>query len=109
MNSIQFLDDLSRALLGAFSAADALVLIDRRHEVIDGNGIHGAIFLADAAGNTANRALLSCCGTVFNRAAGNNVVPRHGQNADDPLGAYCGTCAAARTFCGINYRNAVTY
>ena len=107
MESIQFFDDLSRALLGAFSAANALVLIDRCHEIIDRNGIHGAVFLADAAGNTANRALLSCGGAVFNRTAGNNIVARHGQNADDPLGADRRARAASAALVGIYHGNAV--
>jgi hypothetical protein len=90
-------NDLSRALLGANAATDALGLVDRRDEIGHRDSTHGTVLLADLARDTAVVALLSCDRTRLDRMAFHTVFTRHGNQLDDMLRAQYLTRAASDT------------
>ena len=96
LDHVEQVDDAARADIGAVAAADALVIVDLGHEVLDLDGVRRALTLAlhaaDAAGGTG---LPGLSALVLVLAQHHRLTLVLRDDADDGVGAGLGTGTAA--------------
>ena len=107
LDQIHEVDDAARADIGAVAAADALVIVDRGHEVLDLDGFRRALALALHAADAADVADLARDGALVLIAAADehSLLIRHLLN--DLLRAGLGAGAAADALVVVDLNNAI--